>query len=1063
MDLINQMLLQKALSRLSDMLFIVKVEEESIFRYVFANQGIHKMIGITPEEIIGKTVGEFLQLTQDKKSIILEKYKEVVEQRHSIMYSDHFFSPDGNMIHVETILDPLINDEGELTHIVAIVRNITENVLIQDNLIELNNRLQIVEQHYQSIIENNNDAVWFTNTENKLVHANQLLRSMLSVSSDIELRKLRETTLNMYEPEELEKIRNHHRLVLQGEPQEYESYWMRQDGVRLDVQVKTVPVVMNNEIIGYYAFATDITKHKLIEIELRDSEERYRKLMEHMPEGVIVHQNGKIVYANTTTYKVLQADDECSILGRNVLDFVHPDDHAQVIERIEKTQINLDTADSAEERFITLNGQVIDGEATAVPIMYNGNLATQVIVRDISERKTKERELMEVKSYLEVYWNHVSDAVFSIDYNGKILDVNPAYTRMFGFTTQDLKNHPIESIFTDESQPEQASNIEAMRKGQEIFNQQLVKKTNDGRVINLLASYKPVNQRNIMAIGMFKDITKEVEVQQSLAESEQRFRSLFDYHKDAVWSLDLKGNFISSNPAIEDVIGICSELLNQMNFIELEEILLTPLEEVKDNFEKVKKGQSVEYQISLLHAERDVVHIVVNNVPIYVDGEVVGVYGIGKDITKTIRAEEALRKSEESYRLIADNMQDLIVMYTVDGIVKYASPSYERVLGVNPIEYLGQDVASLIYEEDRPAATLKFIDAIQNKCPFTVEFRKIGGANERLLYFETQSTPIFDSNNVLEGFLGVSRNISERKEIEATLRESEVRYRLISDNSQDLIRLLNMNNEVIYASPSYLTVFGFTPEEIVNQDLLNEIHPEDLDVTKEMYKNVLATQEPQMSEYRCRHQKGDWIWLQTTATPTLNEQGVMQNLVLVSHNITERKKIENQLQHLAFHDPLTNLPNRRYFIKLVNNALDEAKNAGRKVAIMYLDLDKFKQINDNLGHDVGDEVLIQFSQRVKKCLRKTDIIARLGGDEFIILLPMTEKIHARMIARKIILAVQEPYTINEYTITATSSIGVSIYPLHGEKVEELINNADEALYYAKENGRNGVHFFNEEK
>ena len=176
---------------------------------------------------------------------------------------------------------------------------------------------------------------------------------------------------------------------------------------------------------------------------------------------------------------------------------------------------------------------------------------------------------------------------------------------------------------------------------------------------------------------------------------------------------------------------------------------------------------------------------------------------------------------------------------------------------------------------------------------------------------------------------------------------------------------------------------------------------------------------------------------------------------MVSREISERKMYEEKLTYKAYHDTLTGLPNRRMFKERLKQSIKEAEKYNRNMAVMYMDMDKFKNINDTFGHDVGDELLKQFAQRVKECIRESDIFARQGGDEFTILLSeIQNEQEAILIANRIFSSLQEPWNIGKHVFNTTSSIGIAFYPKDGRTRHELVKSADTALYEAKESGRN---------
>lgn len=197
-----------------------------------------------------------------------------------------------------------------------------------------------------------------------------------------------------------------------------------------------------------------------------------------------------------------------------------------------------------------------------------------------------------------------------------------------------------------------------------------------------------------------------------------------------------------------------------------------------------------------------------------------------------------------------------------------------------------------------------------------------------------------------------------------------------------------------------------------------------------------------------------------SVSPVFNREGEVEHFVAIQNDITERKHIEKRIQHMAEHDALTGLPNRVLLTSMLEQALLMAKRNDKRLALMFLDLDKFKPVNDDYGHDAGDYLLKQVAIRVTACLRESDIVARVGGDEFIILLPLVkDEVDAIKVAEKIRSALSQPFAYQTNVLHISSSIGVAIYPEHGENEIQLAKNADIAMYYSKEQGRNNVQVF----
>ena len=302
---------------------------------------------------------------------------------------------------------------------------------------------------------------------------------------------------------------------------------------------------------------------------------------------------------------------------------------------------------------------------------------------------------------------------------------------------------------------------------------------------------------------------------------------------------------------------------------------------------------------------------------------------------------------------------------------------------------------------------------------------------------------------------GEPANETRRYQIEEALRESEEKYRLIAENMTDLVCVIDIEGYFKYASPSHVAVLGFPSEAYEGILARNYMHQDDFLIVQRKLGKSRLEKESCVFEFRFRDIKGNWIWLEGKSTAVFAADGQFQHFLVVSREITERKMYEEKLAHMAFHDMLTDLPNRRLFKERLDRSIKEANRYERKLAVAYMDIDNFKQINDRHGHDIGDELLILFAKRLKESLRESDTFSRLGGDEFTILLPEIQKEQdALNFAGRIIASLQEPWIIGDHCFKTTSSIGIAFYPKDGVTTNELMKYSDMALYQAKKDGKN---------
>ena len=421
-------------------------------------------------------------------------------------------------------------------------------------------------------------------------------------------------------------------------------------------------------------------------------------------------------------------------------------------------------------------------------------------------------------------------------------------------------------------------------------------------------------------------------------------------------------------------------------------------------------------------------------------------------------ARNALRVSEERHRLLADNASDVIWTMDLDGRNTYISPSVERMRGYTVAEARQQTLHEALTPASAQIAqaglyrALEAIEAKKRIPDFRAELEqpcKQGGT----VWTEVSFSGIENDAGEFVSFLGVTRDISERKRTELDLRIAAIAF-----ESKDSMIVIENNKVILRVNAAFTQITGYEAQEAIGKTpriLRSDRHDEDFYAS--IWETVAQTG-AWHGEIWHKRKNGQVYPEQATLTAVKGSDAQVTHYVGVMQDITERKQLEEEVRQLAFFDTLTQLPNRRLFNDRLSQSLARAKREQASLALMFIDLDKFKPINDTHGHEAGDLVLQAVAKRIESCLRASDTAARVGGDEFLVLLPdLQTSAHAVAVAEKIRVALEQPFvTPSGVTLPASASIGIAIFPAHAQTEQDLMRLGDRAMYEAKNAGGNSV-------
>jgi diguanylate cyclase (GGDEF)-like protein/PAS domain S-box-containing protein len=439
-----------------------------------------------------------------------------------------------------------------------------------------------------------------------------------------------------------------------------------------------------------------------------------------------------------------------------------------------------------------------------------------------------------------------------------------------------------------------------------------------------------------------------------------------------------------------------------------------------------------------------------------------GLVTLHSDITELKRQAEELRAQEAELRGIIDNIPGVVYRRVrhPDGRISYPyhSPQIERRHGFDAQAVANdpQLLRDAVHPDDRARWLAAIEESAEQLAPFAGDFRILLREGE-FHWFRTLATPRREDDGSIV-WTGVSIDVTELKTTEQALRDSEERYRRLVEAGP--IALLTLRDGLVsFANARAVELFGVqTPADLVGRPIASLVQAEDQQITLAAPEDEV--QLDAIGEKQILRPDGRTVEVEAIAVPTSERGAAATQLVLL--DITERKRVEQQVRHLAHHDALTSLPNRALLLDRLRQALRQARRERGRIAVVMLDLDHFKSVNDTLGHPFGDRLLCAVAERLQTTIRESDTLARFGGDEFaLVQTRLQEPRGASVLAEKILAALAQPFVLDRREVRITTSVGIAICPEHGAEPEPLIEHADIALYQAKARGRARAELFAE--
>lgn len=543
-----------------------------------------------------------------------------------------------------------------------------------------------------------------------------------------------------------------------------------------------------------------------------------------------------------------------------------------------------------------------------------------------------------------------------------------------------------------------------------------------------------------------------------LAASEEKFRETFDLVEIGLAHLDAQGNFLRVNRKMVEMLGYpASELVGKpwsmvvpsedrsgvVAHSAAESAYGQPAAPGEQRFMR-KDGTTVWARRSTVITRDESGSAKFSLVAI-------------EDVSQYHANQETLRTLNESLRAIVENSPLAIYSITPGGMVTLWNPAAERLFGMKESDVLGRP-SPLATADLAPTSLDVRRRVLAGETVHNVEIEHHHDGRQTSI--SLSAAPLKSGDGKTIGVLVTCADITGLKTVERALEASEARFRALSESAMDIVTVIDAQGVILYQSPSVRHLLGVDPESMIGLNQFDIIHREDSPAIRERFKELISRGTlDRPVEFRVRHADGTWRTLESIGKNCLDVPAI-RGIIVNTRDVSERRAIQQRIQHLAYHDALTSLPNRSLLQDRVAQAISRADRSGKRLAVMFIDIDNFKNINDTLGHDVGDELLREVARRLSASVRGHDTIARQGGDEFIVLLEELEgQAGAARVAQKILDALRTAFDVGGTKQHVSGSIGIALFPDDGKDSQTLMKNADTAMFHSKAQGKNTYHFF----
>ena len=1024
-------------------------------RYLYANQGYAGLTNRPAEAIVGSLVSEILSVSEYELVVpYLDTALRKIEPAHFYRMT---CDKNGRERWMLVNYFPQRNENGVLYGLLAVITDAERVKVLENETIER-------ERLLRSLTNSAGLPVLQVDSDFVIRFANQPLldwigRPAIEIHGKTFIDAFPDDVSTFYLP--------HVRRVMAGETFKIETYSRARAGEQRRIELSYFPDLRaDGSISGYIMMFRDIEDEYRLRQSLIDKELRLRAIADNI--GMPVSKSDLTLcfqFVNRVAAEWLDMP-EASIIGKHWRDVISVDALAAV-------QTYIDRALSGEivsfDRWANFGGYKPGHIRLSMfpSRSQSGEIdGIYAVLTDVENDYQLRRKLLSRERQLRLITDNIGMPVSYIDAERKVQFYNKTGFDWLGLSEGNVIGKSLEDVVGAETvKAVETWLTKAFAGDSQTYERVITSPAGETRWMR--GHLVPDIREDGKVVGIFSvisDISEDVKLRQKLQDNERQISVFADNIPESISYLDKQLHYTFVNNTFLSLRGATREKILGES---LEAVLGTAEAQLAAPYlDLAFKGETVMYERlwhTTPHPQGRWYRVRV--VPDFGQDNIIqGVYAVGIDIHDIKTAEVALRASESELRNAMDSLPYPMAYLDRDLKYQFVNKPMERLVGKSRADMINRPMNQL-FGKQRLAEIEALWDRVFAGETINIE-RLITAGDDTQRWMCVRYTPRRDSGGAVVGFYSAFTDIDELKRTEIELRRAN--GMLLSHFENTPLAVIEWDHEfrVRRWSPQAERIFGWTEQEVVGKrlnewnfiadedrthvdSLLAQLHSGDTAHTTSLYRNI------------CKD--GRIIWCEWYNSNLANESGQQVSVLSLGQDVTARVNAEERLVHQATHDSLTGLPNRAMLQERLRQAILRARRNSSRVAALFIDLDRFKDVNDSLGHRVGDELLRLMAVRLGRVLRDTDLLVRLSGDEFMVVLEqITEIESAQLVALKLIDELRAPSMIEGHEIYISGSVGISLFPDDADDGETMLRNADMAMYRAKERGKNTYHLFSRE-